>query len=57
MVPHHNFVVIPPMITKTGTGIELDVFYTMVKELTLTEIGLTFDYSLIIIPLTLQMCV
>ena len=25
--------------------------------LTLTEIGLTFDHSLIIIPLTLQICV
>ena len=26
--PHHNFVVIALMITKFGTGIKLDVFYT-----------------------------
>ena len=32
--PHHNFVVIAPMIMKCGTGVKLDVFYTMVgKEL------------------------
>ena len=29
---HHNFVVIAPMIMKFGTGIKLDVFYTMVTE-------------------------
>ena len=29
--PHHNFVVIAPMIMKFGTGVKLDVFYTMVK--------------------------
>ena len=28
--PHHNFVVIAPMITKFGTGIKLDVLHTMV---------------------------
>ena len=27
--PYHNFVVIAPMIMKFGTGVELDVFYTM----------------------------
>ena len=27
---HHNFVVIAPMIMKFGTGVKLDVFYTMV---------------------------
>ena len=32
-VLHHNFVVIALMITKFGTGIKLDVFYTMVKKL------------------------
>ena len=32
MVPHHNFVVIAPMIMKFGTGVKLDVFYTMVTE-------------------------
>ena len=26
---HHNFVVIAPMIMKFGTGVKLDVFYTM----------------------------
>ena len=31
---HHNFVLIAPMITKFGTGIKLDVFYTIVKNVT-----------------------
>ena len=30
--PHHNFVVIAPMIMKFSTGVKLDVFYTMVKN-------------------------
>ena len=30
--PHHNFAVVAPMITKFGTGIKLDVFYTMVTK-------------------------
>ena len=30
--PHHNFVVITPMIMKFGTSFKLDVFYTMVTE-------------------------
>ena len=30
--PHHNFVVIAPMIMKFGTGIKLDVFNTMVTK-------------------------
>ena len=29
---HHNFVVIAPMIMKFATGVELDVFYTMVTK-------------------------
>ena len=29
---YHNFVVIAPMIMKSGTGIKLDVFYTMVTK-------------------------
>ena len=29
---HHNFVVVAPMIMKFGTGIKLDVFYTMVTK-------------------------
>ena len=31
-VPHHNFVVIAPMIMKFGTGVKLDVFYTTVRK-------------------------
>ena len=31
--PHHNFVVIVPMIMKFGTGVKLDVFYTMVAKI------------------------
>ena len=30
--PHHNFVVIAPMIMKFGTDVKLDVFYTMVTK-------------------------
>ena len=30
--PHHNFVVIAPMIMKFDTGVKLDVFYTMVTQ-------------------------
>ena len=30
--PHHNFVVIAPMITNFDTGIKLDVFYKMVTK-------------------------
>ena len=30
--PHHNFVVIAPMIMEFGTSIKLDVFYTMVTK-------------------------
>ena len=30
--PHHNFVVIAPMIMEFGTGVKLDVFYTMVAK-------------------------
>ena len=36
--PHHNFVVIAPMIMKFGTGVKLDVFYTMVKNCDVTTI-------------------
>ena len=32
MSPHHNFVVIAPMIMKFGIGVKLDVFYTMVTK-------------------------
>ena len=27
--PHHNFAVIAPIIMKFGTGMKLDVFYTV----------------------------
>ena len=30
--PHHKLVVIAPMIMKLGTGIKLDVFYTMIQK-------------------------
>ena len=30
--PHHNFVVIAPMIMKFGTGVKPDVFYTKVTK-------------------------
>ena len=30
--PHHNFVVIAPMIMKFGTSVKLDVFYIMVAK-------------------------
>ena len=30
--PHHNFVVVAPMIIKFGTDNKLDVFYTMVTK-------------------------
>ena len=32
-LPHHNFVVIAPMIMKFGTGVKLEVFYTMVTKI------------------------
>ena len=35
---HHNFVVIVPMIMKFGTGIKLDVFYTMVTKKFVTSL-------------------
>ena len=58
--PHHNFVVIVPMIMKFGTGIKPDVFYTMVTKKFVTSlilrhythnlyfsrrVGLNFRYS------------
>ena len=36
--PHHNFVVIAPMITKFGTCVKLDVFYTMVTKKFVTSL-------------------
>ena len=37
-VPHHNFVVIVLMIMTFGTGIKLDVFYTMVTKKFVTSL-------------------
>ena len=31
--PHHNFVVVAPMIMKFGTGVKLGVVYTMVTKI------------------------
>ena len=36
--PHHNFVVIAPMIMKFGTYVKLDVFYTMVTKKFVTSL-------------------
>ena len=35
---HHNFVAIGPIIMKFGTGIKLDVFYTMVTKMFVTSL-------------------
>ena len=34
---HHNLVVIAPMIMKFGTGIKIDVFYTMASKYFVTS--------------------
>ena len=36
--PHHNFVVNAPMIMKFGTGVKLDIFYTMVTKKFVTSL-------------------
>ena len=36
--PHHNVVVIAPMIMQFGTGVKLDVFYTMVTKKFVTSL-------------------
>ena len=36
--PHHNFVVIVPMIMKFGTDGKLDVFYTMITKKFVTSL-------------------
>ena len=36
--PHHNFVVIAPVVMKFGTGVKLDVFYTMVTKRFVTSL-------------------
>ena len=43
-MPHHSFVVIAPMIMKLGTGMRLDVFYTMVtKTFVTTPLSRRYD--------------
>ena len=44
--PHHNFVVIAPMIMKLGTDIKPDVFFTMVTKKFVTSL-LFCNYDLI----------
>ena len=41
--PHHNFVVIAPMITKFGTDIKLDVLYTMVAKIVTSLLLRNYD--------------
>ena len=36
--PHHNFVVIAPVIMKFGTGIKLDAFYIMATKKFVTSL-------------------
>ena len=36
--PHHNFVVVAPIIMKFDTGVKLDVFYTMATKTFVTSI-------------------
>ena len=48
---HHNFVVIAPVIMKFGTGIKLDVFYTMVTKTFVTSL-LLHNYDVITCILT-----
>ena len=36
--PHHNIVVVAPMIMKFGTGVKLDVFYKMLTKKSVTSL-------------------
>ena len=45
-VLHHHFVVVALMIMKFGTGIKIDVFYTMVAKTFVTSLLLR-NYELI----------
>ena len=49
--PHHNFVVVAPMIMKFGTGVKLDVFHTIVTKTFLTSLLLR-HYDVITCMLT-----
>ena len=39
-LPHHNFVVIAPMIMKFGTVMKPDVFYTVITKMFLKSLQL-----------------
>ena len=41
--PHHNFVAIVPMIMKFGTGIKLDVSYTMATKIVTSLLSRNYD--------------
>ena len=41
--PHHNFVVIAPMIIKFGTDVKRDVVYTMVTKKFVTSLLRHYD--------------
>ena len=47
--PHHNFVVIAPMLMKFDTCIKLDVFYTMLTKNFVTPLLLRNYYVIICI--------
>ena len=50
--PHHNFVVIAPMIMKFGTGVKLDVLHTMVTKICdVTTITSLLLLLLLLLPL------
>ena len=42
--PHHNFVVIAPVIMTFGTGVTLDEFYTIVTKRFVTSLLLRHYY-------------
>ena len=46
MAPHHNFVVYAPMNMKFGTGVEVDVLYTVVAKKFVTSL-LLHNYDVI----------
>ena len=52
--PHHNFVIIIPMFMKFGTGIKLDVFYTMVTKKFVTSLLIRNHDVITCIQLTLR---
>ena len=37
-MPHHNFVVIAPLIMKIGTNVKLDILYTLVIKKFVTSL-------------------